>query len=207
VKRRRTGPHNDAAERDATIRRVNRLRALLDRWLGKSQPMDKARITEKLAAIHAERHKIAQDAAKSRWQWARSDESKRRHIRKVERHSGQTFLPPPMSEMAYVHQITSRKRTRREQAAAMLQGRHLSEDAALALLWQLRHRNAGYRMSALEALRDSTISSELAGALLVGWLEHEKPELRNVAEQVLREVNITGDALKYINKELPYREL
>jgi hypothetical protein len=169
--------------------------------------MDNARITEKLAAIRAERHKRAQGRARFQWRTARSDESKRRHIRNVERHSGQTFLPPPASEMAFVNQITSRKRTRRDEAAAMLHGSRLSEEATLVLLWQLQHRNAGYRMSALEALRDSTISSEWAGPLLVGWLEHEKPELRNVAEQVLREVNITGDALKYINKELPSKEL
>jgi hypothetical protein len=114
-----------------------------------------------------------------------------------------SVLPPPMSEMAFVSQITSLRRGRRDQAAAMLQGRHLSENAALALVWQLRHRNAGYRESALHALRGSTINSGFAGlALAVQKREHPEPELRQVAEQALRETNLTDGATRFVRENL-----
>ena len=175
------------------------MRTLLDRWVGKSQPMDyEAQIAEDRDKLQ----KFAQEQAQFHWGQARSEDRQRRYLGRLERRWGVTQIPPPMSEMAFVNQITSRKRARREEAALMLRGRQLSNTAAPVLVWQLRHRNADYRMSALKALRGSTISSELAAIVLAAQLEHPKPELREVAEQVRRETKIAGKALKYIREDV-----
>jgi hypothetical protein len=192
-----------ADEQDCHYQGVNRLRTLLDRWFGRNKPMDhETPLAEKLAANRVERQEMAQDSAEFQWWQARRGERERRHLRRHDRRAGTAFLPPPMSEMAFVNQITSRKRTRREEAAAMLQGRRLSGEAALVLVWQLRHRDADYRMSALQALRGSTISSETAGRALAAQLEDPEPELREVAEQVLREAILTDDAMRDIRGDL-----
>jgi hypothetical protein len=179
------------------------LRTLYERWFGKSKPMDhEAPLAEKLAESRAQRLRIGQHQAEFQLWQARRGERDRRYLRRHDRRAGTAFSPAPTSEMAFVNQITSRKRTRREEAAAMLQGRRLSEKAALALLGQLRHRDADYRMAALQALRGSTISSELAGLALAAQLEDPKPELRELAEQVLREAILTDEARKDIPGDL-----
>ena len=199
--------HNDAEEQGCDYQGVNRLRTLLERLVNKSQPMDdEAEIAEFRAKARAQRQKTAQPQAKLQWRYARWQESQGRRLRRHERQSGETILPPPMSEMALASQITSRRRGRRELAATMLQGGHLSEEAAQALVWQLRHRNEGYRKSASYALRGSAINSDSAVMVLVAQLEHRKPELCEMAEQVLREANLTSDAMKYV-EGAPGRQL
>jgi hypothetical protein len=159
-------------------------------------------LAEKLAANRVERQEMAQDSAEFQWWQARRGERERRHLRRHDRRAGTAFFPAVMSEMAFVNQITARERARREEAAAMLQGSRLSEKAALVLVWQLRHPDADYRMSALQALRGSTISSETAGRALAAQLEDPEPELREVAEQVLREAILTDDAMRDIRGDL-----
>jgi hypothetical protein len=174
---------------------VNRLRTLLERWVGKSEPMD---YEAEMAAFRAEgparRRESARLLARLLWRWARLQEKRGRDTKPPPPGSDMAFV----SEMAFVSPITSRRRGRRELAAAMLQGSHLSDNAALVLVWQLRHRNAGYRESALYALRGSTISSGWAGLLLAVELEHPKPVLRQVAEQALRETNLTDDVIRFV---------
>jgi hypothetical protein len=118
-----------------------------------------------------------------------------RYRRRLERRSGKPVVPPISEETALVRQITARNRSRREGAAAALHGRNLTTDAALTLVWQLRHRNPAYRDAAKDALWQSTITDESAVLVLAGQLKHRKPELREVARQVLQDtkINITDD--------------
>jgi hypothetical protein len=182
---------------------MNRLRTLFERWVGKSKPIDHdPPLAEQLAKNRARKLELTQKQAEIQWREARRGESDRRHIQRHDLRAGTAFSPALMSEMAFVNQITARERARREEAAAMLPGSRLSEKAALVLVWQLRHPAADYRMSALQALRGSTISSETAGRALAAQLEDPEPELREVAEQVLREAILTDDAMRDIRGDL-----
>jgi hypothetical protein len=69
------------------------------------------------------------------------------------------------------------------------------------LVWQLRHHNPAYREGAMTALWGSTITDPSAARVLALQLEHRKPELREIARQVLQDTNIKtdGDVMEYLD--------
>jgi hypothetical protein len=178
---------------------VTTLRDLLERWVGRSRSQTPKYLETTLADIKREalekRYDMAHDKAKFEWQMHRLDGRIERRTQRAERRSpGKFFIEPVSEETALVRQVTGRSRSRRDGAAAALHGRNLSSDAALTLVWQLRHRWPAYRETARVALWESTITDEAAVLVLAGQLEHPKPELREVARQVLRDTKISTDA-------------
>jgi hypothetical protein len=173
---------------------VTTLRERLRHWTGKQRPGPRElRTAEDEQAVMDVRldelSTLARSEAEEDWALFRIDQRRDDDARWMEWRFDPTKLPS-LSDKELAQRVFSRRRFRREGAAALLRGRNLSTSAARGLVRQLRHRKPAYREAARDALWGCTITDKYAAVLLAGQLDDPKPELREVARQVLQTVKI-----------------
>lgn len=153
---------------------------MLERWTGRWRPWPKElRTAEDEQAVKDVRlyelSTLARSEAEKDWALFRFDQRHDDDARWMEWRFDPTKLPS-LSDEELAQRVFSRRRFRREGAAALLRGRNLSPKAARGLVWQLRHRKSAYREAARDALWGCTITDKYAAVLLAGQLDDPKPE-------------------------------